>query len=86
MASKTIDRFRGIDQQLREDQQSARIRRSREAHFAAVDWARSVGFSRRQAPFAASVASMMKVQKKRPVTAAEVRARMLDQWPDLEKV
>lgn len=86
MASKTIDRFRGIEQQLREDIGSARIRRSRENHFEAVKWALSQGFSKRQAPFAASVAPRMKMQKRRAVTAAEVRSEMLRQWPDLEKV
>lgn len=80
MSTQTPDRAARIAHK------NAQIERSRQSHWEAVDWARSVGFSERQAPFAASVASTMKSQKKRPVTYTEVKDRMLAQWPDLEKV
>jgi|HubBroStandDraft_2_1064218.scaffolds.fasta_scaffold572594_2 hypothetical protein len=86
MNSQTINRFRGIEQQQREDEHAAAIRRSRAGFDRARSWALQVGFSERHAPFAASVASMMKIQKKRQLTKAdvpEIEQRMRDQWPFL---
>jgi len=65
------------------ERKNSQGRRAKEAHFEAVDWALSVGFSPGQASFAAQTAQIMKLQKKRPVTKAEVSERAAEQWPEV---
>lgn len=72
--------------QARIDRREELIRRSREGFDRARLWARQMGFSERHASFAASVALMSRVQKKRQLTKADVPAieqAMRAQWPFL---
>ena len=62
------------------DHKRAAVQRSAEAHQRGMDWALSVGFSERYAPFAGVVAEVLKAKRKRPITKAEVQAEMQREW------
>lgn len=61
--------------QARLDRVNEQCKRARDDHYDAVDWALSVGFTEREAPFAAQAAKVMKVARhgRSEVKASEVR-------------
>lgn len=69
--------------QARLDRINEECRRANHDHYDAVDWALSVGFTEREAPFAAQAAKVLKVAKhgRGEVTASEVRANLEHLYP-----
>jgi hypothetical protein len=74
--------------QARLDRINEQCKRARDAHYDAVDWALSVGFTEREAPFAAQAAQILKMAKhgRGEVRASEVRARLEYDYPWLFSV
>jgi hypothetical protein len=73
------------DRAARIAHKNAQMQISHDLHMKARGWAGKHGFSFRQQPFAAQVASRIKAFGGTP-TAELVRSEVLRQWPDLEKV
>lgn len=69
--------------QARLDRVNEQCKRARDDHYDAVDWALSVGFTEREAPFAAQAAKVLKVAKhgRGDVTASEVRTNLEHLYP-----
>lgn len=74
--------------QGRLDRKNEQCSRARKAHYEGVDWALSVGFTEREAPFAAQAAKVLKVAKhgRGEVTASEVRRNLEHHYPWLFSV
>lgn len=69
--------------QARLDRKNEQCSRARKAHYEGVDWALSVGFTEREAPFAAQAAKVLKVAKhgRGEVTAVEVAEHLKRAYP-----
>lgn len=84
MSNTTINRFRSVEQQQREDEKAQMIRRSRDAYFRDLIAARK-HFPEPHAQMAASVIGRMRAFGEEP-TVKKVRTEMVRQWPWMEEV